>query len=83
MSRSSRLTLKNHPLRRTGLRAVASSVGLSSEGVRKWTAKNAVPPEYLAAVVEITQSPPSLLAPDLYRQIAEAEAAWARVRHAG
>lgn len=75
-----RNALKRHPLRRAGLRTVADALGISSEGVRKWTLKNEVPPERLADVVRITKSPPSLLAPALYRQIAEADAAWIDVK---
>jgi|GEM_PF-5537765 len=75
-----RNTLKCHPLRRAGLRTVADALGISSESVRKWTLKNEVPHERLADVVRITKSPPSLLAPTLYRHIAEADAAWIAVK---
>ena len=74
-------TLKNHPLRRAGLRSVAQAIGMTSEGVRKWTLKNEVPPEHLAAAVRATKSSPVLLAPHLYRQIAEAESVWVQVRN--
>lgn len=72
--------LKKHPLRRAGLRTVAQAIGLTSEGVRKWTIKNEVPPEHLADAVRLTKTPPSLLAPELYRLIAEADAAWIAVK---
>ena len=74
--------LKKHPLRRAGLRTVATALGMTSEGVRKWTLKNEVPPERLADAVRLTKTPPALLAPELYRHIAEADAAWVEVRNA-
>lgn len=78
------LTMKKeikHPLRRAGLRTVADAIGVTAEGVRKWTLKNEVPLERLAEVVRLTRTPPALLSPRVYRQVAEAEAAWIAVRN--
>lgn len=79
--RMNKSALKKHPLRRAGLRTVADAMGLTSEGVRKWTLKNEVPPEHLAEAVRLTKTPPSLLAPELYRLIAEADAAWVAAKN--
>ena len=70
-----------YPLRGR-IREVATACQVSYEAVRKWALRGEVPPEYLAIAVRVTGASPRLLAPGLYRQMDEAETAFAQYRRA-
>jgi hypothetical protein len=71
-----------NPIRSAGLHALAAACRLSYEAVRKWAIRGEVPPEHLMTAVKLAKAPPCLLAPKLYRQVAEAEAAWQQIKEA-
>jgi hypothetical protein len=71
---------QRNPIRAAGIHALASACNLTYEAVRKWALRGEVPSEHLTTVVRLAKAPPCLLAPKLYRQVAEAEAAWQQIK---
>lgn len=74
--------MNDHPLKNAGIAGIARECDLSYEAVRKWALRGEVPIEHLATAVRLTGASPRLLAPALYRQLDEAETAFARYRRA-